>query len=402
VRSLVILLIVTPSLHGQITPGEFLSSANEDMEVRSLDQRIDFLRAMPFRLAPIQRLEFRTRNNQLDPDRQDYALRITPTNPWEARSNNQYFEEYERSLRLERDLALKRALRSRYELLVETAYENDRIALQEGRVSLAGKLVNLQSTRQSSRDFDMDDLLEARMDVVELQLELDELRLERNQRGAEIASVFPSAAGKDIGWSFREMILPSAVSFQIDSLKEGSLTGGEVAYRESRVSLASKDAAVQKSNMNLGFLQAQYEPYRKEQGREPWSLSLGVVIPVFNPNKGDVAERRLDEMEAQYELEEAIALRESQRAQRAEHLRNLIEQYTRLEGRQAELESGDLRKSMYSGAEANPVLPLRYQQSLIKLYGMKLRLHRQILLTYVGLLDEADVLHLSGVNYLQR
>jgi hypothetical protein len=402
VRLLFSLLVATHTLCGQVAPLDFLNSAHEDPEVRSLDQRIDFLKAMPFRLAPVQRLEFRMRNNQLDPDRQDYALRITPTNPWEARNSNRYFEEYERGLRLERELALKRALRSRYDLWAETAYQNDRVALYEAEVALAEKLVLLQSARQTSSDFDMDDLLEARLDVIDLQLELDELQLDLGQRLAEVAAVFPLASGKKIDWSLAEMVAPSSLGGRIDSLHTQATIGGEVAYRESRVRLAAREAAVQKSNMNLGFLQAQYEPYRTEQGREPWSLSLGFVIPVFNPNKGDVAERRLDEMEAQFELDETAAIKSRQRTKQAELLRGLIDQYASLERRKAELEQADLRKALYSGSETNPVLPVRYEQSLLRLSAMKLRLNRQILLAYIAYLDEAEVLQHPDGNRLRR
>jgi hypothetical protein len=401
VRLPFLFLVATHTLCAQVAPPDFLNSAHEDPEVRSLDQRIEFLKAMPFRLAPVQRLEFRTRNNQLDPGRQDYALRITPTNPWESRNSNRYFEEYERGLRLERELALKRALRARYDLWVETAYQNDRVALGKAEVALAEKLVILQSARQTSPDFDLDDLLKARLDVIDLQLELDELRLDLGQRLAEVATVFPLASGSKIDWSLAEMVAPSSLSGRIDSLHTQAIIGGEVAFRESRVRLAAREAAVQKSNINLGFLQAQYEPYRTEQGREPWSLSLGFVIPVFNPNKGDVAERRLDEMEAQFELDETAAIKSRQRTKQAELLRGLIDQYASLERRKAELEQADLRTALYSGSETNPVLPVRYEQSLLRLSAMKLRVNRQILLAYIAYLDEAEVLQQPG-NRLRR
>ncbi len=387
----------------QVSVTDFVLSALEDKEVASLDKRISYLKAMPFRLAPIQRMEFRTRNNQLDPQRQDFALRITPTNPWESKNNNLYFQEYERGLHLERDLALKKALKWRYELLVETAFQNDRLAKQRQVVELTEMLLSVHSQQQSTRDFDADDLLEARIDLIDLQLEMDEMEMERRQLLAQVSALFPAAGEQASTWTLGDLIDPKLLLRLTDSLLTLNPVGGEVAYRQSRFNLAVRETAVQKSNMNLGFLQAQYEPYRTEQGREPWSLSLGLLIPVFNPNKGDETEGKLEQMEAQFEWEETRMLRQEEKLQLRTRLSDLLEQYGTINDRQQQVASGEVQKAILSGAVMNPILILRYRESMLKISGMKLKIARQALLAYVDILDRCEVLQMPPLaNQLDR
>ena len=93
-----ILLCEWNNSFGQVTISDFLRSANDAAEVKVFEEQVNYLQGKPYRLSPLQKLEFRTKNNQLDPSLQDYAIRISPANPWEIRSTNNYFKEYQASL----------------------------------------------------------------------------------------------------------------------------------------------------------------------------------------------------------------------------------------------------------------------------------------------------------------
>ena len=124
-------LVNSISIRAQVTMQEFLRSVKTDYEVSSFEAQIQYLDAKTYRLSPLQKLEFRTRSNQLDPDRQDYGLRFTPANPWEIRSNNHYFQQYRSVLAFERDLALKDALIARYSLIIDLLYYKEIRVLKE-------------------------------------------------------------------------------------------------------------------------------------------------------------------------------------------------------------------------------------------------------------------------------
>src|SRR5689334_15617377 len=121
----IFLLLGNADSFGQVTINEFLKSALDDSELQSYDAQLKYLESKPYRLSPLQKLEFRTKSNELDPGRQDYAIRINPANPWEMKSNANYFKGYQSVLAFEKDFAWKESLLTRYLLIIELLYDTE-------------------------------------------------------------------------------------------------------------------------------------------------------------------------------------------------------------------------------------------------------------------------------------
>src|SRR5262245_47681027 len=113
---IVYFLLISLSGRAQVTVNDFIASALTDPEVKTFDQQVSYLKDKPFRLSPLQKMEFRYQNREISPDMQRFGLRFNPANPWEVRNNNRYFEDYQSSLSLEREIVLKEALVERYAL----------------------------------------------------------------------------------------------------------------------------------------------------------------------------------------------------------------------------------------------------------------------------------------------
>jgi hypothetical protein len=162
------------TLRAQITMQEFLRSAKSDHEVSSYEEQIHYLDEKTYRLSPLQKLEFRTRSNQLDPDRQDYGLRFTPANPWEIRSNNQYFQQYKSVLAYERDLALKEALIARYNLITGLLYFKEIKSLKEEAQRLVNVQITIMEKQRQSDFFNAEDYVELKLDQMDRAVEFEE------------------------------------------------------------------------------------------------------------------------------------------------------------------------------------------------------------------------------------
>ena len=117
-------------LLAQTTVRQFIGSATRDEILQAYTEQVGYLDEKPYRLSPLQKLEFRTRSNQLDASRQDYAVRVNPANPWEMRSNTMYFRALRESLLLKRDEALRQALVIRYTHVIRLSYLNEMMALR--------------------------------------------------------------------------------------------------------------------------------------------------------------------------------------------------------------------------------------------------------------------------------
>src|SRR5690606_33981188 len=103
---------------------------------------------------PVQKLEFRTESNQLDRNRQDYALRVNPANPWEMRTNSQYFKAYHAMLGYEKGMMLEEALYERYLLLVDLSYHEELRTIKSSGIALVDAYLTVLEKQQYSTFFD--------------------------------------------------------------------------------------------------------------------------------------------------------------------------------------------------------------------------------------------------------
>jgi hypothetical protein len=106
----------------QLTVSDFIRSSIHAPEVHVFDDQISFLNQKSYRLSPLQKFEFRFRNREMMEGFNEYGLRFTPTNPWEMKYTNKYFQAFQGSLSLEREVLLKEVLVSRYYLVAYTLY----------------------------------------------------------------------------------------------------------------------------------------------------------------------------------------------------------------------------------------------------------------------------------------
>jgi hypothetical protein len=344
-------------------------------------------------------MEFRTESNQLDPERQDFALRVNPANPWELKRNNQYFQTYQEVLQLDRERELKELLKTRYEAIINWVYLEELKKLKEEEQTITQNLIRILEAQRFSDFFNANDYVELKIDQVEKIVELEELYFSVDNQRNHIESLFPTAKNQPLAWSFADLISIDAIGQLIT--EEQTSSSGEVAYREKRINLAEAEWALEKSNINIGFVQAQYQQFRVEQDRSPWSIGLGVTLPFFNPNKGDMAKRKLEVMEAEGDLadakDEQLAGQELMKAR----VQTLTARYHNIKKQMDSLNVDALASTLQEIKESNPLVVMRLKRSLVKSKNSTARLRKEIYLAYVEFLWYSEKLQQQPLkNYL--
>lgn len=400
-KRLILILQLTSffSLQAQVTVDEFLNSAFHTPGLKSLTWQDNYLNERPYRLAPIQKLEFRTESNQLDPERQDYALRINPANPWEVKRNTQYFKTYQELVQLDYDRTLKAALKSRYEAIIEWQFLTKERQLKEDEKRSAEKMISIVEGQRHSALFDANDYVKLKLDQVETVIELEEALFKIDTHHSKIVSLLETARFKKIEWSYDQIISLDQLQVVVDSIAAQGVARGEVAYREKQITLATHEWELEKANINMGFLQAQYQPFRTEQGRTPWNLSLGVTIPVFNPNKGDMTKRKLEILEAQGDRDEA----QQESLSGIESMKHKIKSLINRHHEVGTLITNQQTNSLSSTLQQlnDPAAVVRLQRNLTKLKSITIRLEKEILISYIEFLSYAEALQQRPVvNFL--
>lgn len=385
----------------QVSMEDFLYAALQEPALKTFSNQDNFLNTKPYRLAPIQKLEFRTESNQLDPERQDYALRLNPANPWEVKRTNEYFKTYQELLQLNRDRLLKESLLARYEVIIGWLYYQEISLLKEEDKLNTEKLLSILEGQRYSSYFDAGDYVKLKLDQVEKVIELEEARFEIDNQRRRVEGLFDKAKLKTINWPASQIISLENIEAVVDSLSALQASGGEVAYREKQMDLANTEWLLEKSNVNVGFLQTQYQNFRIEQGRKPWNISLGVTIPVFNPNKGDMTRRKLEFIEAEGDRDQAKSDQQTGRELMRAKIKSLLKRHGEINTMMNDLSVGTLATTLQRINDSNPTAVVQLQSNLIKLKTMAARLKQEVLLSYLEFLSYSEVLQQRPlINYL--
>jgi hypothetical protein len=391
------------NLSAQSGFGTFIGAAKDDPAVSMFDIQVQYLNDKPYRLAPVQKLELRTESNQLDPSRQEYALRVNPANPWELHQNNRYFKELKSSIELEKGIVLKEVLLERYTLIIELVTYAGLRDLAQRKLELTQTSLSMLEKQQLSGYFDGEDYVELKLEEMDKSVDVDEAAYETENAIRKVISIFPDAASSAQTWNIADVVSIEQIEKLLDSLQTALPEATSLSYYQKKIDLADREYRLEKNNINFGYIQAKYQDFRIEQGRKPWSVGLGVTIPVFNPNKGDMTKRRLESIESEQELKEAKVEMDKDQVRLRAQLRDLIASHQKIEEKIKALNVSSLAKTLNTIQKSNPVAGVRFQGNLIKLQELALKLKQNILITYTEWLASTDALQqVPLTNYLSR
>lgn len=395
------MLIGVLPAQAQVTIAEFIRSAFHDPEIKTFDRQASYLEGKPYKLSMLQKFEFRTQNRELQTNQQEYALRFTPANPWEVRNNNRYFQAYQSSLLFERDIILKEALAERYVQAIYIVYYSELKLLVDNTRKLVDNQVSILEKQQTSSFFDADDYVELKMKQLNRMVEFEEIDFELQNQKQRVERLYPEAHDKTLAWDINDVITVDRIEKVVDSLTSASILSTAVEYQKRKIEMANSEYAMEKSNVNLGFLQTEFDQRRVEQDRTPINFSFGVTIPITNPNKGDMAKRKLEVIEAEYDLEETKHETQTDKVILRENVSNLIERYRSLEIKIHQLEEGNLILSLSTLKGGDPLIITQYREDIGKLKMLLLKIRRDIYFAYIEYLSLADNLQQQPlVNYL--
>jgi len=387
---LFIAVFISISAWAQISIGDFIGSAVNDPEVKTFDQQVVYLKGKPYRLSPLQKMEFRYQNREISPDMQRFGLRFNPANPWEVRNNNRYFQEYQSSLSLEKEMALKEALTERYYLIIDYLYYAGLKSLATESHKLISDQVSILEKQTASSFFDADEYVELKVEQTDKAVALEEIEFELLDLQQKIERVDAQAFQKTIDWKWDGVMSVDRIRSVVDSLMLEAVRSSYLAYQQQKIKLAKSEYDLEKSNISIGYLQTQFDKEDADENRTPINIALGVTIPIVNPNKGDMTKKKLDAIEAEFDLEEAQVETQADQTVGKMKLDQLIERHRALEVKVADFQKSDLGRTLSTLKGGDPLILVRFDQSLVKVKVLLLKMKRNILLSYIDYLASTD------------
>jgi hypothetical protein len=396
------LLIAAPTV-AQISISEFLASALRDDDVLTYKEQIRYLDQKPYRLSPLQRLEFRTQNRELQETQQEFALRLTPSNPWEVKNNNRYFQSYRDLLALQNEIALTEALTDRYNAVINFVFLKDLQKLIDQRRGLVEDQLSILEQQAGSRFFDADDYVDLQVDLMDRTVEADETSFELLTATTRIQQLLGRPITDSLSWSDQDLIpLPGIIRIT-DSLSADGIASLNVNYQKQKIEVARRELNLERSNINVGFLQGEFDNRRQDQGRTPFNISLGITIPIVNPNKVDMAKRQLDIIETEMEFDQTRRDSDIEREILQTKTERLIRRFDDLSRKLSDYEAGMFSSTLREIESGNPRVVVSMNENIIKLKVLLLRVKRDILLSFVEELAFNSTLQRQPlINFISR
>ncbi len=387
--------------YGQVTMEEFLHSATADYEVSTFNDQMDWLKRKNYALPPLRQVQLRFQNRELLDTQNEFSLRISPANPWEMKATDRYYQNVRSSLGFEKELALREALFLRYLTVAEYKYRMELNALSiAGQESLNRQLAILQE-QSGSRNFDADEYAELQLEQLDYEASQREYEYEISNQISSMMRLYPQASGRSIHWAPEEMISVERIRQVVDSLTAVSARSTLVAFSQQQINIARSQYALERSNINIGFGQIEYDFRRYHQDRTPINFGFGVTLPIANPNKPDMARRKLQLIEAEYDLKEAEVETGVDLVIYQEKLTRLIGSYDVLRKRIEELETSDFAQTLSSINGGDPFLYVQFNERVSRLGKVLIQLRNDIVVTYIEYLTFSDRIQQQPlVNYL--
>lgn len=381
---------------------DFIKASDQDLNVLRFDDQIEYLGKKRYRSSPIQGLQLRAQNNELGSGNRELGLRVTPANPWEIRNTNRMYQSYKKALFFEKHLKLKEILVFRYSLIISAIYQHEMKDLQTEDIRNIKSQISIFEKQSGSEFFDAEDYVDLKLELLQRQTDIEATEFAIAQIHDDILKEEPAIKTSSFETSYNEIISVSRISEVIDSLLSFPLFSTTHSFYRERIEMSNYEYKLEKNNLNIGFIQPEYN-FNRAEDESPIGISLGISIPLFNPNKADMAGKKLDLIEAESELAVETKLAQVQVARLSNSLKNYISRYNNI---QAKIDSFSVDKTFNTvGAlnSNNPLIFLKFNEQILKLKKLKIEVTEEIFLTYINLLAAADLLQQGPlINFLAK
>ncbi|MFW5960768.1 MAG: hypothetical protein ACOCSE_06575, partial [Chitinivibrionales bacterium] len=179
------------------TMGAFLLTYENDSTYKTQKEKTEFLhnsrKDMPF----IDDIELRIRNQGFAFDRQRYTLRVEPNGFGVTKAEQNLFRKRKAYHECRKELLMNEMLRERYMMILELNYRKKMLELQEDLRLLYKDRINVLDKMTGSRDFELDDLIEAENDFGNISSDIFDSKYDLRRLREDMGKMFSDRSFDD-------------------------------------------------------------------------------------------------------------------------------------------------------------------------------------------------------------
>lgn len=390
----------TTSLQAQYTVSDFLLTAFEDVNLDEYSSQIGFISPGNVRLPVIDEVEIRLKNDERTYEDLRYQLRVSPANPWKIRRNQALFNATKAGLDAKKQLQIKENLFTRYEVVLEYFEQLTLAEIHKKALNLANRKTEILQNNTESTFFDARDFAESKLEQIEVLEEYTQTEVELSYSRQKIMLEMGITT---LDWArFRLITIPTIDSLATQ-ISAAQFSSTELDVLAKQYDIAQKETMLEKSDFDIGYLQAEYTPFLNQDGKNELGFSVGISLPIFKKNKPRIAERMLQQIEREHELIAETSRDSIQKALEYSFLLSLIKQHQHLEANIAKLNIATLRKNLAIIEEKDPLVLTELEAASLKLEELRIKSKFRVLEQYLYFLFAFDApVRLPLRNYLSE
>ncbi len=368
-----------------------------------IEQQGSFLKEGTWSMPWFNNLQVNAKNNTLVYGREQYGIRVNATNPFEVINNKKYFQAQQSLNSVTRKRLFKEAVRNRYLLLLSYTETEKFAQLRKKQETLILKMLQVQEARIGSAQFNSTDFLNDRIESIGRNTEVQRANYLLEMIQGKIVRL----VGKpDANFQFNhELITPETISAISDSLGQVEIVT-EVFEQMKKIEVSQRKLNLEKAEragINIGYLQANYSPYKNDGFQKPMGVSMGLSIPVFNKNRNAVARENLGLLQDKNQLQKLQILTNESQIQNRNGLNFQLNHYFQYKTNLIKLKEGGLFGLTAQINDFDPLLQLKFEDKLLKSELLLHEIQFKMLTDWINLLDDLDLLAREPlINFLSE
>lgn len=390
---------------GPLPVGKYIATAREDAVLAArkggAGPAAGTYPGLPF----LRDMEFRLRNDALDPGNMRYTLRVEPRSFGEYGAVRRYTEAELARSRHRDKLLLNRALLDRYLLAVDVLMWTNQRRLHAELAAVLEDRIRVLEKLKTTEDFDIADLIDAEADLTKLRSQ--DMDLEKE------IGVVQQKIGLQLGGA-EFSAFDSAGLVSVDSIitevEKGAyaLDTGHIYLRYLRQNLALAETRYQmekaEGGQYLDHLSFSYdvgqlsdEIDRRDAGKDydlarAYILEVGFRLPFLTDGRQGLNRRKEDLLSEREDFAQSSREMEDIMRKDLRDIRSLVVQYRYLTARETEVDAQSSLKKYMQMAGANPLALLSIKAANLKNRLKLEEVRHGIILNWIKVLDAAGQL----------
>lgn len=395
---LVLLTFPFPGL-SQFTMEAYLNTAFDDQDLERYHSQMDFLENNNFNSPWLNRVELRVGTEDANFSMDEFRLRLSPTNPSEIKANKLYHQKQLNSLNTEYKIALNKALKNRYQLLLDHYFLSRQLRIFETKQAQNSELIknlNLMGLQK----LDAGDVISIESDISDLMLSIEEVKMEIGETVFYMA--LDLTAASKIDWDNISTVTIDQIRNFIDS--ENHDEDHENIYvREAEDNLILEQQLLKisktEARSNIGYLQGNFDTNRGNSFEDHFGMQIGVRLPIVNPDKPDLNRDRFKLIEDEKEVDATKLLIRRRSDLLSIRLKHLFNQYDIVSERI--LQSSKIISSMSIKGSIDILEIIDRKNYQLDLIEKQLKIETETIDTFIDYLDINGHLAASPIkNYM--